>query len=560
MKKKYYLIAFTLLFVTINAQVGIGNENPRGLLDVNDNLNQSTMGLVVPTSSDVTTFVDPSNSNAVSTQIGTIGYDTTLNCLRVIENSGDWSNCLGSGGTSASVSIDCNSFTSSGSYIQTVPFNSSNTFSYNVSNNSFTTVTIDFNNALTVTSSVGDAITATATEDYSAVNLTSGQTKTLTYELSGTPSNISTLTINFNKISLECSNTIEVLAGGAVFTNPVVRQDVSFDDISVNNNDIQGQFTGPFTVDLPYTIGQGAYDAFNTTFTAKDQNGVNQTFTIDYPAGTFSSSGAITATITPSVNPFLIPKQQAGIFTIYGTVDTPYTKVNLEAIGGVPDRNFGDGSHDFVYIPVEAADGNIWLNNDLGCGYCDKNNPDFDPTKQANAYDDFNAYGSLFQWGRLADGHELIKYTSSTSATAVNGITSTLSTTDVPGNNLYIFNSGFTAVGDWRSSLNNNLWQGEQGINNPCPKGYRVPTTNELLNVISAEGITDAASAVNSTLGFSLAGRRTNGAVGYQGVASYHWTTETSGNRAGNYQRNVSRGSVGVINRNFGFSVRCIKD
>ena len=33
---------------------------------------------------------------------------------------------------------------------------------------------------------------------------------------------------------------------------------------------------------------------------------------------------------------------------------------------------------------------------------------------------------------------------------------------------------------DWRSPQSNNLWQGVNGVNNPCPGGYRLPTDAEL--------------------------------------------------------------------------------
>lgn len=32
---------------------------------------------------------------------------------------------------------------------------------------------------------------------------------------------------------------------------------------------------------------------------------------------------------------------------------------------------------------------------------------------------------------------------------------------------------------DWRSPQNNNLWQGMNGVNNPCRVGYRIPTEAE---------------------------------------------------------------------------------
>ncbi len=563
MRKNYVstLLAIMLFFIgleSIKGQVGIGNDNPRGLLDINDNLSgDASSGIVLPSVNDVATLIDPSTGSATTID-GTIAYDKTNSCISLFKE-GTW-DCISSDAPSAMVNVDCDSFTLNGVYIQTVPFDSNNTVSYTVNNDSFTPVTIDFNNVLTITSSVGDAITATATEDYSAVNLISGGTRTLTYQLSGTPSAISTLTLNFKKLGLECSNTIEVLSGGALFTNPVVKQDVSFDDTSVNDNDIQGEFTGVFTVDLPYTSGQGAYDAFNTTFTATDHNGVNQSFTIDYPAGTFAASGVITATITPSVNPFLIPKQQSGIFSIYGTVDTPFTRINLEAIGGILDRNFGDGVHDFVYMPIVAKDGRTWLNNNLGANYANVNHPSFNPTQQATSADDYNAYGSLFQWGRLADGHELITYTSSSVGAGVNGVTGTNATSDTPVNNLFITEGSFP--NDWRVPQNSNLWQGESGINNPCPQGYRLPTEIEMNNLVSAESIINTSSAASSSLAFSASGYRlnSNGTVNNVGSHADYWTSTVSGTNA-RHRVFLSGDTYTYSNyRAFGFGVRCLKD
>lgn len=96
------------------------------------------------------------------------------------------------------------------------------------------------------------------------------------------------------------------------------------------------------------------------------------------------------------------------------------------------------------YITVLGADGNIWLDRNLGA------------TQVATAFNDYRAYGSLFQWGRGADGHQLITYTSATAGTPVNGNTSTLSTTDIPGDALFI-KAPLTPF-DWRSPQNVNLW------------------------------------------------------------------------------------------------------
>jgi hypothetical protein len=105
-----------------------------------------------------------------------------------------------------------------------------------------------------------------------------------------------------------------------------------------------------------------------------------------------------------------------------------------------------------TYGTVISA-GRYWLDRNLGA------------TQVATSSTDASAYGDLFQWGRGADGHQI--RTSST--------TTTTSATDIPGNASFIKSSS-----NWRSAQNDNLWQGINGINNPCPSGYRIPTETEI--------------------------------------------------------------------------------
>ena len=69
--------------------------------------------------------------------------------------------------------------------------------------------------------------------------------------------------------------------------------------------------------------------------------------------------------------------------------------VGVRILSAIPDREFGDGAHDFLYLPVVAEDGNTWLNNNLGADYSNVNHASFDPTQQATAFDDHLAYGSF---------------------------------------------------------------------------------------------------------------------------------------------------------------------
>src|SRR5207342_3132672 len=88
----------------------------------------------------------------------------------------------------------------------------------------------------------------------------------------------------------------------------------------------------------------------------------------------------------------------------------------------------------------------------------------------------------LFQWGRPADGHQLVNYTSSTAGAGVNGKTKTLATSDVPGHSTFItpdntVQQNGVYVYDWRDDQNTNRWAiNSQGS---CPSGWHVPTKAE---------------------------------------------------------------------------------
>ena len=114
---------------------------------------------------------------------------------------------------------------------------------------------------------------------------------------------------------------------------------------------------------------------------------------------------------------------------------------------GIPDRRFAiktkdNGGndvydHQFIYVPVkDPSTGSygqqIWLNNNLGAEYTRVGSSVFDPGQQAKAHNDHNAFGSLFQWGRPADGHELVTYTSATTWQFKYGTTTNPTTTYPP--------------------------------------------------------------------------------------------------------------------------------
>jgi hypothetical protein len=186
---------------------------------------------------------------------------------------------------------------------------------------------------------------------------------------------------------------------------------------------------------------------------------------------------------------------------------------------------------------VTSSTGKIWMDRNLGA------------TQVATGSADAASYGDLYQWGRLADGHQI-----RTSFT-----TSTLSSTDMPGNGNFItVNSG----NDWRSPQNNNLWQGVNGTNNPCPTGFRLPTDTELNNERLTWVSNNRDGAFASVLKLPMAGSRDvgNGALAFVGSRGYYWSSTVSGTFARYLFFNSSTANMVSYFRAYAYSVRCLKD
>lgn len=185
---------------------------------------------------------------------------------------------------------------------------------------------------------------------------------------------------------------------------------------------------------------------------------------------------------------------------------------------------------------VTSLTGRVWMDRNLGA------------SRVATSSTDSEAYGDLYQWGRLTDGHE--KRTSTT--------TTTRSASDIPGHSNYIVIS--SSRGDWRETPNNELWQGVAGINNPCPAGFRLPTKSEFEEEINTWVPKNVNGAFESPLKMIVAGwRDSSGRI----VAPYgaYWTsTVNAGNESWSLGVDESFGiKMWIDPRINGISVRCIQ-
>jgi uncharacterized protein (TIGR02145 family) len=196
-----------------------------------------------------------------------------------------------------------------------------------------------------------------------------------------------------------------------------------------------------------------------------------------------------------------------------------------------------DGSI-FTWSDVtNSTTGEIWMDRNLGA------------SQVATSSTDANSYGDLYQWGRLKDGHQC--------RTSIS--TTTNSFGNVPGHGDYIIEA--SSPGDWRIPQNTNLWQGVNGINNPCPSGYRLPTETELNAELNSWGTNNnATGAFASALKLPMAGSRHNSSFYFVGSRGYYWSSTVNGTSSRDLH--FLNSSVSFLNheRVVGASVRCIKD
>lgn len=225
-------------------------------------------------------------------------------------------------------------------------------------------------------------------------------------------------------------------------------------------------------------------------FTTGAVNGV--TFSA---SGTFTTTGIQNVILTGTGIPVDYTVGNGTFsYTVTNTTGTNAGSCNFTRKVYVPDQNYtgtirNDGNHRFLYKVILGPGSDEWLQTNLGSHYNEVGHPSFNPEMGATNVDDYLAFGSLFQLGRNSDGHELVNWTSATTATG-------LSTTATPAPNPTVtpVNSGlfYTSTDGTRNLdgtgnpdpetgnyyglkvLNLALKKYTVGPGDPCPSGFAV--------------------------------------------------------------------------------------
>ena len=268
--------------------------------------------------------------------------------------------------------------------------------------------------------------------------------------------------------------------------------------------------------------------------------GTSPTLTIESATGTTTVnifSGTPSATITGL---------SAG--SIYYVALYAKTSSNVTLIGN---------SVEYEHGTVTTSTGRKWLQWNLGA-----------TSYPPSVFNDSDNYGTLYQWGRNTDGSQ---YNSATTLSSTQFITTALKTYNDFTNMGTPQNSKFVKVysADWFTPSYDGLWQGVNGINNPCPSGYRLPTADEFTAEKTALNITSTATAFSSTLKLTSRGYRwPDGSPGPAVTAAgtgYYWTSNVVNPASASTSTLASHfRTSGLINntftKNLGLAVRCIQD
>ncbi len=311
------------------------------------------------------------------------------------------------------------------------------------------------------------------------------------------------------------------------------------------------------TITLVYVNANGSVYA---AFTSPTINGIKLTAN----GGTLTTgTGSITFTAsgTPvNAGSYTIPVSIAGSITCnlpIAVLNAPPNPPTCTDPGTTPGNTgcvkFTYRGQQVTYMTVRAADGKVWLQQNLGS-----------PQVPING-NDMASFGHYFQWGRWDDGGQVPNSPTITGSSTLNNPSHIAS-----GNANFIKGTSVSTSWWGAGGSSSNTWTGATASatngKDPCAAlgaGWHVPSSGEWLSVLNLEWVFDNVSAFASNLKLTESGYRTssNGVMVPNWVGGYYWTSDASGTFT---SKNVFFDSsypnlISVTDRGYGFSLRCVK-
>jgi hypothetical protein len=195
-----------------------------------------------------------------------------------------------------------------------------------------------------------------------------------------------------------------------------------------------------------------------------------------------------------------------------------------------------------VVVTVTSTTGQVWMDRNLGAD------------RVALSSVDSLSLGDLYQWGRSSDGHQC----RNSDTTSTKASTSTASADQAWAGKFIL---GYP---DWLSTPDTTMWQGVDGVNNPCPTGFRIPTVSEWDAEGDAWGTVGnfTEHAYNSPLRLPQTGGRYYSLKPGIAQNGWYWSSTVVGTKAIAFYFDVigDYTSPSGSNRSTGYAVRCIKD
>src|SRR6056297_2240069 len=270
---------------------------------------------------------------------------------------------------------------------------------------------------------------------------------------------------------------------------------------------------------------EGYSSSTQNTIYLKAYNYTNSTWTDITSLTSATTTDQTLEGVVSNINDYL---NGSSTFTVMAGVKT-------EPFSFGDDVTFTYNGSSVTYGTV-ATSGECWMDRNLGA------------SREAQSYDDSEAYGDLFQWGRPDDGHQ----------ERSSGETSTLADSDHPGHSDFI-----NSPSDWRDPQNDNMWNTDGSGSNDgeiCPEGWHVPSKSEWSSVSS--NWSDRSDAFNSVLKLPCGGFRdySDGSIILAGSRGLYWSSSVGGTGAGSLYFYSSDVNFSSGLRAYGSSVRCLRD